>query len=281
MPNEKPKILFVYYMEPELEATWNDGLAEALNILQNDFRITKRNLFNGDENPPMIKGYDFVLGWGAWRSPADNFLHRIRILDKTTPTGLCIGGNAIPPFMENDHNILFYETEWYKPAISHHKNIKHAFGVNRNIHKQLKKADFEASGGLHLWDYMSVGSFSLWKRHEKLLEKTGKRLAIGQIQKNNLSESLDIIGNLIVGGVAISDMVNPETLNVLYNLSKTVYIPADINGGGERAVLEARSAGAKVEVDKTNFKLLGLLQGPIWGAQYYADQLKEGIQSCL
>ena len=278
MPNEKPKILFVYYMEPELEATWNDGLASALSILENDFAIDKVNLFN---QTSFHGGYDFVLGWGGWRSPADNYLHQLRILDKKTPTGLCIGGNAIPPFLMDDHTILFYETEWYKNTISSHKHIKHAFGVNRKVFRPLEKADFEASQAFPLWDYVSVGSFSRWKRHEKILNKTGKRLVVGQIQKNNLPESLDIIGNLIVGGVAVSDMQNPEALNAIYNLSKVVYIPAEVIGGGERAVLEARSAGAKIEVDNDNPKLLSLVEGPIWGAEYYAQELKEGILSCL
>lgn len=279
MPNRKPKVLFVYYAEPEIEKAWQDGLWAALKILDKYFEIERYNLFYSKE--PSVVVYDFILGWGAWRSPADNFLHRIRMQDKKIPTGLCIGGNANAPFMPDDHTILFYETEWYKPTISTHKNIKHAFGVNRKIYRQLEKADFEAFGEVFIWDYTTVGSFSLWKHHEKLLEKTGKRLAIGQIQKNNLNESLDIIGPLILDGVAISDMVPPKDLNIIYNLTDTVFIPADINGGGERAVLEARSAGRKVIVDNDNPKLIGLLQGPIWGEQYYADQLKEGILSCL
>lgn len=281
-----PKVLFVYYMEPEIQRVWKDGLWAALNILKKDFDITYLNLF--EEYPEYYGGYDFILAWGGWRSPADNFIHRVRMIDKKVPTGLCIGGNAIPPFMMDDHSILFYETEWYKEQISSHKNIKHAFGVNRNIHCKLEKADFgrftsstSGENGYFLWNFTSVGSFSKWKHHEKLLEKTGNRLAIGQIQKNNLGESLDIIGPLLLDGVAISDMVSAEDLNVIYNLTETVYIPADINGGGERAVLEARSAGAKVLVDNSNVKLLSLLQGPIWGEQYYADQLKEGILSCL
>ena len=266
-------------MEPELENTWADGLNEALTILESDFSIDHCNLYSNKD--PSWTDTDFILGWGAWRSPADNFLHRVRMNGSTIPTGLCIGGNATAPFMPNDHSILFYETQWYKQFISTHKNIKHAFGVNRNIHKPLNKDDFEASKGFPLWDYVSVGSFSTWKRHRQLLNKTGKRLAIGQIQKNNLNESIGIIGDLILGGVAVSDMVNPEALNAIYNLTDTVYIPAEIIGGGERAVLEARSVGCKVEVDKDNEKLLGLMDGPIWDENYYAQELKTGILSCL
>lgn len=267
-------------MEPELETHWSDGLNEALRILKNDFRVVKKNLYNTNGNT-SYEGFDFILGWGAWRSPADNYLHRLRMRGSKIPTGLCIGGNAVAPYMMDDHSILFYETEWYKPIISKHKNIKHAFGVNRKIHRKLNKDDFEASHAFPLWDYVSVGSFSAWKRHERLLNKTGKRLAIGQIQKNNLNESIGIIGDLILGGVAVSDMTNPEALNGIYNLTSTVYIPAEIIGGGERAVLEARAAGCKIEVDSDNTKLLGLIDGPIWDENYYAQELKTGILSCL
>lgn len=276
----KPELLFVYYMEPEIVPHWKDGLWSALKLLEKKFRIEYWNLFEIDQNPPPTN-YDFILGWGAWRSPADNFLHRVRLNNKEVPTGLCIGGNASAPYMMNDHSILFYETEWYKPTIEDHKNIKQAFGVNRDIYKQLKKDDFGVSEDVYLWDYLSVGSFSSWKRHEKMIGIDGNRLVIGQIQRNNLNESLSIIAPLLLDGVAVSDMVDPEKLNTIYNLSKTVYIPADINGGGERAVLEARSAGCKVLVENDNPKLLELLQSPIWDARYYADRLEEGIRSCL
>lgn len=283
---KKPKVLFLYFMEPELEKFWRDGLWAALELLDKDLDIYKWNLYHGDGYD--AGSFDFVLGWGAWRSPADNALHKIRMVNKTKPTGLCIGGNAVPPFMPDDHSILFFETPWYAKYISSHKRIKHAFGVNRKVFRHFEKADFEAytrtsrgDEAPFLYDYLSVGSFSLWKRHEHILQKTGKRLVIGQIQKNNIAESMDIIGNLLLGNVGVSDMIGGDALNLLYNLSKVCYIPADINGGGERTLLEARSAGIKVEVDNDNPKLLELLQSPIWDAQYYADRLKEGILECL
>jgi len=62
-----------------------------------------------------------------------------------------------------------------------------------------------------------------------------------------------------------------------YNRAKIVYIPANIIGGGERAVLEARACGCKVEVEPDNPKLQELLNCPLWDTNYYTDQLVKGI----
>jgi len=102
-------------------------------------------------------------------------------------------------------------------------------------------------------------------------------MAIGQIQRNNLSESLNIIGDLMLGGVIISDMIPPKDLAKFYNLSRTVYLPCDIIGGGERAVLEAKACGIKIEVE--NDKLREIANADkLWDETYYYKQLKHAIK---
>ena len=76
-------------------------------------------------------------------------------------------------------------------------------------------------------------------------------------------------------------MVEPETLDKIYHAARCVYIPAEVGGGGERAILEARSCGISVEVENDNPKLKELLTCPIWDECYYAEQLRKGILSCL
>ena len=126
-----------------------------------------------------------------------------------------------------------------------------------------------------------MGAFANWKRQNKLKEKGGYRLAIGEIQKENLNESMSIIADLLSDGIAVSDMVEPEKLNLIYNASARIFIPADTNGGGERAVLEARACERPVEVEFDNPKLYELTKSPIWDQFYYFDQLKKGIHSCF
>jgi hypothetical protein len=52
-----------------------------------------------------------------------------------------------------------------------------------------------------------------------------------------------------------------------------VYVPDDVFGGGERAVLEARSLGVQVAIEDDNPKLKELLTSPIYDHVYYAQQL--------
>ena len=70
-------------------------------------------------------------------------------------------------------------------------------------------------------------------------------------------------------------------MNLIYNLSKNVYIPANIIGGGERAVLEARACNIPVEVEDDNPKLKELLYSPILDHHYYARQIEKGIHAVL
>lgn len=274
------KILFVYdHQYPEL---WKDGLWAALNILEKQgFKIAKYNL--AENKPPKIPrgppfpdsdwNIDFTLGWGAFGSPVDKWLQ-----DHPFKKGLCIAGNSFPPVGQDNYDVLFYETEWYLSQIQHHKNVVRAFGINSDIYKPIPDA-------IKIWDWISVGAFALWKRQHLLKNKGGYKLAVGEIQKNNISESIDIIGDLLLDGIAVSDMVDPEKLVSIYNSASNVLISADINGGGERAVLEARACGIPVTIESDNPKLKELLfwteRGHVPDQFWYADQLKRGIESCF
>jgi len=269
------KILFVYdHQYPDI---WRDGLWAALNLLEKQgFEIHRCNRQECKKPLPEHQHYDFILGWGAFNSLVDKEIQAIKTSEKK---GLCIAGNSFPPHGQDKYDILFYETEWYLPQIQHHKNVVRAFGINSDIYKPMVDA-------VEIWDWTSVGAFALWKRHEFLIHyKGGYRLAIGEIQKNNMSESIDIIGKLLLDGICVSDMVEPETLAKIYNSSARIYIPADINGGGERAVLEARACGRIVMVEPDNPKLEELTtwkeRGRVPDQYWYADQLKKGIESCL
>lgn len=255
------------------ENLWRDGLWAALNLLKDTFNIQFHNLKNAS---PVVdfNGFDFILGWGGFNSPVDHFLHKLKDSYSNYKYGLCIGGNAFPPIFDGQYDVLFYETEWYKPFIQSHPNIVHAFGINSNIYNPWKEAPI-------IWDWLSVGAFAYWKRHERILMKSGTRLVVGEIQRDNWQESFDIISDLLLNGVGVTDMLYPTKLRNIYNCSGTVYIPADINGGGERAVLEARACGRPVEVEEDNPKLKELLNCQIWDEKYYANQLKKGVKSCL
>lgn len=260
------KILFVY--DHKYPTLWRDGLREALILLESDFSITYLNLSKRDEFLP--DRYDLILGWGAFNSKVDHFIRDVLY----TKRGLLIGGNASPPYKTHDYDVLFYETDWYKPQIEAHKNIHKAFGINSKIYFNTRHPK--------VIDYITVGSFSAWKRQNKLLLKRGIKLAIGEIQEDNLAESIPIVNKLLAGGVIISGMMSPANLAHFYNISRTCYIPADVNGGGERAVLEARACGLKVEIEGDNPKLQELVSvNSIPTENDYYKALKKGITSIL
>ena len=92
---------------------------------------------------------------------------------------------------------------------------------------------------------------------------------------------MGIIGDLLLGGVCVSDQVLPEKLADIYRASQVVYLPADVLGGSERSVLEARSCGVPVEIEADNPKLKELMTCPVWDHLYYYKALKKGILACL
>lgn len=284
---KKKKILFVYDIPDE--NYWKDGLWAAVELLKKDFEVFKLNLSNPSIDRDLPSWPDFVLGWGAFNSPVEHYVSQFNSRGRIKK-GLCLGGYS--PYSGQKYDILFYEVEnWSKNWLNEHEykgKTKHAFGINTDIFKPLNKMTVENQGDYSvkdwypkIWDYLTVGAFAYWKRQELLLQKEGSKIAVGQIQQDNLSESLDIIGNLIVGRCGILDMVIPTQLAQLYNLSKTCYIPATIFGGGERAILEARACGIDIEVQPDNQKLQELITSPIYSHLDYAKALKKGILECL
>lgn len=262
-------------MPADKEPFWKDGLYAAMKKLEDIYEVSWHNL--QDQNAVSYPPFDFILGWGAFNSPVDRF---VQSYPKGVKKGLCLAGNSYPPVGSENYDIIFYETEWARNWLLTHpdfqgKKLMHAFGINAEIYYPEYVSE-------PIFDYLTVGSFSLWKRQHLLKDKPGIKMAIGEIQKGNLAESIDIIGDLLLSGVAVSDMVSPQDLAEFYRTSEVVYIPADLNGGGERAVLEARACDVIVEVEDDNPKLKELKTTPIvWDHHYYATQLERGIEECL
>lgn len=255
------KIAFVYYHRyPEI---WRDGLWAALEVLRSVHQIDMVNLFDGEAVD--LSEHDFILGWGAINSPADLFIQRL-----PNKKGLCIAGNVfLPNETTNNYDVVFYETDWFSPYVQHLRLAIKAFGVNTDIYHEIKVPK--------IFDVLSVGAFADWKRQALVTQEDGVRMVIGEIQENNMEESLSIMRVLNSHGVGTMDMVSPDKLAVLYNMSKLVYIPASIYGGGERAVWEAKACGCDVKVEADNPKLKELLYSEPLNHINYAEALERGI----
>lgn len=258
------KILFVYdHEKPEY---WMDGLREALRLLEKKYEI---QYWNRNELPSGYTKPDFILGWGAFGSRVDTFLQQL-----PEKKGLCIAGNTNPPTGADNYDVLFYETKWYREQIKFFPNIVQAFGVNKTIYKPIYKTK--------VFDYLGAGCLAKWKRWDKMLNKEGKRIVIGDYQRNNEAESSEIALNLLKGGVIVSDQMRPTDLVEFMNMAHTIYVPSDVYGGGERLVLEAKACGLNVEVEDDNPKLKELVDLEVIPDQvFYAERLIEGIESVL
>lgn len=263
----KPKLLFLYELSREWD--WNDGLYQGLQLLKNDYDLEICNVAHSN---PKRSTYDFVFGLTA----ADGKVYDM-LMCYEERKGLYLAGCSIP--LDNrikKFDVIWYESNWvrdnylkdYFKFATRTKFIK-CFGVNSLINKDLGLERFI--------DYLGVGSLSNWKRWEMINDKKGVRLVVGEYQKDNEKESLLIARNLMVAGTGVMPLQDSQTIVRLMNMAKNFYMPANVFGGGERCVLEARLCGCNVIIED-NPKLQEYLDwNPIPDQNYVYQQLKKGI----
>ena len=106
----------------------------------------------------------------------------------------------------------------------------------------------------------------------------GRRFRRGAIGKQDGEKAAAVAEGLRAKGVEVLAPVPYAELAALIRASRSVYVPDDVLGGGERAVLEARSLGVRVIIEESdNPKLAELLTSPIYDHAYYAKQLSYGL----
>lgn len=71
---------------------------------------------------------------------------------------------------------------------------------------------------------------------------------------------------------------HPKDLREFILASKMVYIPASLQGGGKRAVWEAKACGVPVEVAEDNPKLLELASSPVENQEDYAHAIQTQLK---
>jgi len=248
--------------------TWNDGFVDAINQLK--FNITWINIETHELSEKYLNSFDFLLVKSNWNWGPDKLL-REKFRNLKVQKGLAIAGVSIPPKLSEMiyYDVLWYETEWYKKIISNHPVTIHGFGINKNSLKPIKPNI--------KYDFISIGAFLPHKRMEKILRLKGKVLVIGESYDTDYS--LKIYNQLNErDNIDILPFVKYENMSDFFKLAKTLYIPASINGGGERAILEAKHCGLEILIEKDNPKLLEILKSPIWDSKYYSNQITKGIK---
>lgn len=264
------KILILYYIPNNSIKynKWHDGFTKAIDILRsiNIFEIDKINFYDNNNNIELNNYKIVLIKWGFGSKMQIYAQNYFKEKGKKCLIGIFVSNINKPS--NNDikfFDIIFYETEWYRKYanLNRHSNIYHAFGIDNNIMTNLFLDK--------IYDYIFVGNITSYKRPLNLINKNGSKLVVGFL------EDKTIINELKLNNVKVLDYVEYNELAKLYNQSKICYIPCKLNGGGERAVLEARSCGLKVEIENDNPKLLELLKSDIYDANYYANQIKKGI----
>jgi len=251
-------------------SNWTDGFTKSINLIEDDFKISWINIEDKLPNNKELNTFDFIIAKCCWDSKLDIYLRSLKNL--TTPIGIAISCSIIPSKKQASfYQVLWYETYWYKKLLPDHPCKIHAFGI--------ASEDYQFKDEKKTIDVLSIGAITAYKRHEKLIEIEGlNKIVIGD---NNFNDSDLITEKLFKNNIQVKNYTTSKQLAKLINQAKLVYIPAEINGGGERAVLEARSCKADVKTESDNPKLQELITSPIWDEKYYSIQLKKGIEKAL
>ncbi|WP_010137034.1 acetyltransferase (isoleucine patch superfamily)-like protein [Ochrovirga pacifica] len=270
----RPKVAIVYYI-PKTNTSkyknWSDGFTKSIALIKEDFDFSWINIENGMPSCEELNSFDFILAKCCWDSKIDIYLRSLKKITK--PVGIAISCSTFPKNKKNYHfyKVLWYETFWYGKQLPKHPCKIHAFGIDSSVY-QNKQTEKKI-------DVLSIGTVTSYKRPEKIIELKGaKKIIIGD---TTASDSEKIIKNLHKHNIEVRNFVSPVELTELINQSRLVYIPCKLNGGGERALLEARSCATHVKIEPDNPKLYELTQSPIWDEFYYAQQLRLGIEKIL
>ena len=249
---------------------WHDGFVKTIKILNNDYNynISIINVIDGEDidfekyECIIIKSNKLVeqLLQGKYNNWLNTWKTKMKIC--------CIGNSKWIPDKRGIEmfDILMYETDWYYKfaSLDRHKYAFKGFGVDTDIMKPITiNKEF---------DCIFVGAVCNYKRPLRILNIKGKKCIIGQLTDKNiinkLKENKDI---------TIYDFASYEDLALYYNKSKLCYIPCELQGGGERALLEARACGIPVKIENDNPKLEELLNGKIYTSYDYASQINNAI----
>uniref|UniRef100_A0A7S4P4W7 Uncharacterized protein n=1 Tax=Guillardia theta TaxID=55529 RepID=A0A7S4P4W7_GUITH len=236
--NEKIDIAFVFYYIPDSNTElsrspyWHDpGFRRALELLEQEHAMIVHRFNIADEQVrPTLeqeisrKRFSFIFAKGCWHTPVDKYMRSriLRLKPKSMKAGLFPACSSAPPPDEETgepislvYDVIYYDKLWLRGTFSHHPLAIHAFGVDAG--KTFRASGNQRSGGPKLFDYVSVGIFAPWKRHENILDKNGSRLVVGYGWRPQ--ESSEVISALFSGGVAVWQNLHPSKMCLLYMCS--------------------------------------------------------------
>lgn len=267
------KIALLYYI-PKTNTVkyenWSDGFTNGIRLMERDYSVEWINLEDELPTSERLNKFDFIIAKCCWNSKIDLHLRSLKNLQ--TPRGIVISCSIVPKKkLVKFYDVLWFQTFWFGDQLPKHKLKLHSFGIDSKIFKPQKTKK--------TIDVLSIGAVTAYKRLHKIIDLPGKnKLVIGN---TSMHDSKEIVEQLEANNITVRSYASQEELAQLINASKIVFIPCELNGGGERALLEGRSCGAKVVIENDNPKLKELLDAPIWNEVYYGQQIRKGIEEIL
>lgn len=267
---EKNGRIAIFYYLPKKSRKfqcWNDGFVGAMQILSAHWEIDW--IHAGSRMPVnLFRRYDAILVKSNWGWIVDSKIQKWKPFI-SSPCFLVLSGSLPPtdPEKIKTYTHVFYESRWYETFRRSFASSSYAFGVNTDVYSPGKREK--------KWDIIGVGALKSCKRWDRLAERPGRKLVVGDTSGRE-AEAIRL--RLEGKGVEVRGFQSPETLRELMLASHKAYIPAEIQGGGERAVWEARACGIPIEVEADNPKLKEFLSGPVLSHRDYAQALHEKLK---
>ncbi|MGA4507726.1 hypothetical protein ACQB6R_01675 [Propionibacteriaceae bacterium G1746] len=249
-----------------------DGFSAAMDVIAQKHEVEWINVhpYNSDAAVQRASigktDADFVLVRSDWGWYPDA-LAASALARTNASCGLLIAGSSQPQSLRQSlrYDVLFYETPWYAQFVRQHPFALQGIGVDtRVMHDTHQPRDI---------DWLFVGRLADFKRPERLLDKAGTRVIVGDLSSADEARRQPFTD----AGITLVDHVTQAELATLYSRSKSVLVPCVLQGGGERAVLEGRACGCDVEIADDNPKLASLLDIPVATHEDYAAILLDGI----
>ena len=212
---------------------WNDGLREAMRILEQKYTVRYKEPWDS------LDDVDVILYWEApCTAKGHNAEHynRIRYADK--PRALLFAGGPIEYDTTPGFDMYFVESRINEEEIGAlGLPWMRAFGVNDTVLRP------KPSTLVH--DAFFQATFADWKRHQLFAEAMGNRgVVAGRVQdgdRNGYNRAVEL-------GVTILPELSMEGIRDELNKSYCVVNTSSYWGGGQRTTLEAMACNCPVIV---------------------------------
>lgn len=304
----KNKIAFIWLGFNGVYGRWDDGLREAMRIIEMEHEVKYFEPFEIDKINEFKP--DIILYWEAPQThdSGEHGKDYQAVMNLPYKKALLFAGGMIREQWVEGFDLVFVES-----AINEQEfellgiPWKRAFGVNDRIFKPEQQPK--------VFDGVMQGTFASWKRQQLFSHALkDKGVCCGRKQKTDIEPFRQCYANK----TAIFDEMNYSNVASLINMSHTVVNTADYWGGGQRCTLEAMACGVPVIVMSDSPKNCeyveesgaGIICDPNedsirnavarakanadeygrkgieyiklkWTAQHYANSLLEGIKEIL